>query len=260
MANLLKISRRKFLLSTLIGVPGLVYADCTSFEPRWLKVKKIRIAKNPSHRLAHVTDLHHKGDREYLEKVVARINSLAPDFICFTGDLIEDKRFLDDTLKILSTIKAPLYGCPGNHDYWSKADFSKIAKSFEATGGAWLVDKYATTADGKISISGAACRNWKIPPILAPKPGMKNVALFHYPLWVENVSSHQYDLMLAGHSHGGQVRIPFWGAPFLPWGVGRYEVGMFRTPSGPLYVNPGIGYIAVDVRFNCRPEITLFEI
>ena len=68
------------------------------------------------------------------------------------------------------------------------------------------------------------------------------------------------DLILAGHSHGGQVRIPFYGPILLPYGVGRYDLGMFRTGCGPLYVNPGIGWFPVPIRFNCQPEITVFEI
>jgi len=61
-------------------------------------------------------------------------------------------------------------------------------------------------------------------------------------------------------SHGGQVRIPFYGPLMLPFGVNQYDLGLFQTPSGPLYVNAGIGYFHLNVRFNCRPEITVFEI
>ena len=67
--------------------------------------------------------------------------------------------------------------------------------------------------------------------------------------------------MLAGHSHGGQVRIPFYGAPAVPFAVDEYDLGRFQTPAGPLYVNPGIGYLSgFAFRFNCRPEITVIEI
>ena len=67
--------------------------------------------------------------------------------------------------------------------------------------------------------------------------------------------------MLAGHSHGGQVRIPFYGPVVVPFGVDEYDLGWFSTPNGPLYVNPGIGYIYVyNFRFNCRPEITVIEV
>ena len=88
----------------------------------------------------------------------------------------------------------------------------------------------------------------------------KNIFLMHYPAWAKRVTPHKYDLMLAGHSHGGQVRLPFYGAVHIPFGVDEYDLGLFQTSSGPLYVNPGIGWYPVPIRFNCRPEITVFEI
>jgi predicted MPP superfamily phosphohydrolase len=82
----------------------------------------------------------------------------------------------------------------------------------------------------------------------------------HYPAWVERLGGQTFSLLLAGHSHGGQVRVPFYGPIFVPFGVGRYVMGSYQTGSGPLYVNPGIGWFPVPIRFNCRPEITVFEI
>jgi predicted MPP superfamily phosphohydrolase len=174
---------------------------------------------------------------------LTRINSLKPEFVCFTGDLIEESQHLPETLEFLPQIQAPLYGVPGNHDYWSGADFEEVAKGFEKTGGAWLMDR-------------SSCEKGKILP---PTPGVKNVLLAHYPCWCEKVAPHRFDLMLAGHSHGGQVRLPFYGALVVPFGVDSYELGGFDTPAGPLYVGAGIGTFYLDVRFNCRPEITLIE-
>ena len=65
---------------------------------------------------------------------------------------------VSEALQILSGIKSPVYGVPGNHDYWSKAPFDEFAKTFKATGGAWLLDEQRVTADGKFSVLGATCR------------------------------------------------------------------------------------------------------
>jgi len=254
-----KMKRRKFLLCAALGVPAWACADSRWIEPEWLKVRTVRIKDNPTHRIVQFTDVHHKGDRAYLEKVVSRINSLSPDAVCFTGDLVEEKQFLPETLEVLGTIKTPMYGVPGNHDYWSHSDFHEIAKTFAATGGGWLLDSQVTIADGKVHILGATClgRKFKLPP---PKPDGINIMLLHYPLLAEKIKDRKFDLLLAGHSHGGQVRIPFYGAVVVPYWVGKYEMGMYHVPAGPLYVNPGIGYIGTSLRFNCRPEITVFEI
>jgi len=254
-----KLTRRRFLFLAALASPGLVWADARWAEPNWVKVRTVKLTDGkPSHRIIHITDIHHKGNRAYLESVVRTINSLSPDAVCFTGDLIEMTAFLPEALRTLEKIKSPVYGVPGNHDYWSKAAFADFSCSFARTGGAWLMDEQATAADGKILISGAACKRGAPAP-LAPREGAKNILLLHYPLMAERVKNN-FDLMLAGHSHGGQVRIPFYGALVLPYWVGRYEMGLFRLPAGPLYVNPGLGWMTTPIRLNCRPEITVFEI
>ena len=145
--KLKKLSRRRFLAAlgaALVCAPFAVAADAKWMEPTWLKVRRLRIGNGkPTHRLVHFTDLHHKGDRKYLQTVVNAINSLAPDFVCFTGDIVEEQKFLPEALEILSGIKSPMFGVPGNHDYWSRISFAPVFKCFAATGGAWLLDEAA---------------------------------------------------------------------------------------------------------------------
>ncbi len=253
-----KLTRRRFLFLAALASPALIYADAKWIEPNWVKVRTLKMTEGkPTHRIIHITDIHHKGDRPYLESVVRKINALSPDAVCFTGDLVELKDFAAEALNILEGIKSPLYGIPGNHDIWCHAPFQDYAKSFAKTGGTWLMDSQVMTADGKIQITGVTCAG-VIPAALAPRPGVKNILLLHYPLLGEKVP-HKFDFMLAGHSHGGQIRLPFYGALVLPFWVGRYDMGMFQLPAGPMYVNPGIGWLGTPLRFNCRPEITIFE-
>jgi len=161
-------------------------------------------------------------------------------------------------LELLRGVKAPLYGIPGNHDYWAKVDFGVIAKAFEATGGAWLTDGRVLTRDRKVNLIGLTCNH--DPQDVAPAPGVKNIMLIHYPSYVKKLSAWKYDAILAGHSHGGQVRLPFIGALVTPTRVDGYELGLYQTEAGPLYVNPGIGYFYLNIRFRCRPELTLIEV
>ncbi|MGA3179751.1 MAG: metallophosphoesterase [Verrucomicrobiota bacterium] len=255
-----KISRRRFLLYSVLAAPGLAYAEASWVETERLHVRKLRLSEaKPGCRVVHFTDLHHKGDRAVLEAVVRKINALSPEVVCFTGDLVEHAQFLPEALEGLAKIKAPMYGVPGNHDYDSKADFGQIGRCFAATGGAWVLDRQTATPDGRIHISGATCLRGR-PPAFAPVLGGKSILLMHYPMFAGGLAGEKYDLILAGHSHGGQVRLPFYGALLLPYWVGKYDLGLFRVPAGPLYVNPGIGWSGTPVRFNCRPEITVLEI
>ena len=130
-----KISRRRLLFYSILAAPALAGADAECLEPHWVKVRTLRMSReNPTHRVVHFTDVHHKGDRAYLESVVRQINALAPDVVCFTGDLIEKAAFLPETLELLGRIKAPLYGVPGNHDYWSGANFGGDQEMFRRDG------------------------------------------------------------------------------------------------------------------------------
>jgi len=257
----MKISRRKFLAAALLATPCAAVADAKWLEPTWLKVRQVPLAGDKlGCRLVHFSDLHHKGDTGYLKSVVRQINALSPDFACFTGDIMEDGKFLPEALEILSGVQSPMFGVPGNHDYWSQVPFAPIQKCFAATGGAWLMNERTEIAGGKINLIGITYN--PLPQLLAAKsPPAKNILLMHYPAWVKQLGGAKFDLLLAGHSHGGQVRIPFYGPVVVPFDVGEYDLGLFPTRAGPLYVNPGIGYLAnFDFRFNCRPEITVFEV
>lgn len=240
-----KINRRRFLAGAILSAPFLALADAKWVEPEWVKTKKIHLGTGkPGHRFVRFTDVHHKGDRAYFEAVVRKINALSPEFVCFTGDLIEETKYSSEALELIGKIKAPVYGVPGNHDYWSKAPFEPFVKYFEATGGGWLLDEQRVTADGKFTITGVTCLSSRQPAISA-NTGTRNMFLMHYPAWVKKVA--KFDLILAGHSHGGQVRLPFYGPLIVPFGVDEFDLGLFKTAAGPLYVNP-------------RPEITVFEV
>jgi predicted MPP superfamily phosphohydrolase len=255
-----KFSRRAFLTAGLLAAPCVVVADALWLEPQWVNIRRLRLSQGkPAHRFVHFTDLHHKGDRAHTQSVVDLINSLEPEFVCFTGDIMEEKKFLPEALEILSGVKAPMYGVPGNHDYWSRVPFDGIRKCFAAAGGAWLVDEQRVIAGGKINLVGMA-RLGTGHPLPSADPERENILLVHHPAWVKRLVGQKFDLMLAGHSHGGQVRIPFYGPIMVPYGVDEYDLGLFQTVAGPLYVNPGIGWYPIPVRFNCRPEITVIEI
>jgi predicted MPP superfamily phosphohydrolase len=253
------IDRRRFLRMALTGAPLVLAGDALAVEPQWLSVKTVRVGTaTPTHRLVHISDLHYKGDEGYLREIVEQVNAQKPDFVCFTGDLVEQASFLSGALAGLRGIHAPLYGVPGNHDFMARVNFRTVEESFAATGGGWLSNRQAQTRDRQVNLIGMACDHELLPSY--KQAGMKNIVLMHYPAFVKKLGTPQLDLILAGHSHGGQVRLPWVGALVLPDGVGEYDLGLYATAAGPLYVNPGLGYLNLDIRFNCRPEITVIEV
>jgi len=253
----MKLTRRQWILLGLGSVPPLAAADAFLVEPGWLKVNRVAIQPGVKRfRVLHFTDLHFKGHGPSLHALVERINGLEPDLACFTGDIVEDASHLREALKILREIRAPLFGVPGNHDHWSGADFGAIAEAFASTGGAWLADRSADALGSRLRVTGVD----EAPGKAEPRPGRINIALLHYPAWADRLARGPFDLVLAGHSHGGQVRLPLVGALTVPFDVGKYDLGLYRTAAGPLYVGAGVGWHFVRIRFFCRPEIAVIEI
>ena len=251
-----KLSRRQFLRLGLLAAPAASGIDAGFAEPDWLKVTHFDLNPNPSCRLVHFSDLHYKGEADYAARVVETINQLEPEFVCFTGDLVEEARFAPAALDFVRQIKRPVYGCPGNWDYVSGANFQDYEKAFRATGGEWLEDKDVVLAQHQLQLLGLAVGGEHL---FSPPQATRRILLIHYPLRADRLE-HRYDLILAGHSHGGQVRIPFLGAIILPYGVGRYELGRYESLGGPLYVSSGLGTSGIPVRFNCRPELTVVRL
>ena len=249
-----RMTRRKFLALGALALPAAAGVDAALIEPTAVRTTDLTLTKNGKLRFVQFTDFHYKGDADFASEVIATINALNPDFVCFTGDLVEDKRFAPAALDFIRQIKAPVYGAPGNHDYWCGAPFADYEEAFAATGGAWLVDRSTVIAEHELEIVGMAMKGIHA---LRPPQARQRILLLHYPEMADRLQGPRFDLILSGHSHCGQVRLPFYGALMLPWGVGRYDAGYFVSLGGPLYVNVGIGTYHLPVRFNCRPELTL---
>ncbi|MDQ2868633.1 MAG: metallophosphoesterase [Verrucomicrobiota bacterium] len=250
------ISRRNFLGLAALAVPATITADAL-WDTHALRVHHLEFPLGLGLRLAHFSDLHFKGDAAYAGKLVDTINELGPDLVCFTGDLIEQKKFAPAALDFIRQIKSPVFGNPGNHDYSSGASFADFARAFASTGGAWLVDRSLVFEEPSLELVGIG-RLSHVTDFTSRAP--TRIVLAHFPVVADGLRGFRFNLILAGHSHGGQVRVPFLGPIALPHGTGNYDLGWFETSGGPLYVNPGIGTYRIPIRWNCRPEVTLFRL
>ena len=249
-----KISRRRFLTIAGLSLPAMVGIDLAVVEPRRLRVRQLQTGKNSGCRFVQFSDLHYRGDAAYAEEIINTINRLKPEFVCFTGDLIEDKIYLSEALSFIRQIEAPVYGAPGNHDYWSSAPFPDYIRAFRSTGGDWLIDRSIVLPKYELEIHGMA---WAGIHAFKEQQAERRLLLNHFPAMSDKLGQ-TFDLILAGHSHGGQIRLPFYGPLIIPDGVGRYDLGQFNTQWGPLYVNSGVGTLSrLPFRWNCPPEITV---
>jgi predicted MPP superfamily phosphohydrolase len=238
------------LIAGLAAYGGLV-------ESSWLVVRYIDLDRTAHLRIAHISDLHYSGDHRYLRRVVDAVNERNPDLICITGDFVSKAEWLPEAVRQLEGLTAPVYAVPGNWDYWSDADLGQIAAFCEQTGGQLLLDETLVLEGNELAISGALgeTSSW-----IEQLPVQTHILLVHYPKFADSLEGRRLDLILAGHSHGGQVRLPWIGSIMVPYGVGRYDLGLFETASGPLYVTSGIGTSALPIRLGCRPEVAVIDL
>jgi len=202
-------------------------------------------------RIIHFSDLHFKGDLEHGRKVVELINAKKPDWVFFTGDLLEygSRRSLEQALELLQELHSPCYSVLGNHDPSDSKALELFDRALIATGGKLLRNE-------RLDMDGFVLHGVSSARPLPVKENKKKILLCHYPVVANSEVEQKYDLILCGHSHGGQVRLPFFGALIVPRGVGGYVKGYYRTAAGDLYVNRGVGEFLIPVRLFCRPEIT----
>jgi predicted MPP superfamily phosphohydrolase len=238
-------------------------------EPRWLEVTRPRVQVRDRLarpiRIAHVSDLHCNAAARLEPTLVARVAEEKPDLVCFTGDSAnspEGVPLLKETLAGFARV-APTFVVRGNWDLVRDLDLYSGTGVRELDGEVVRVDVAGTP----VFVGGAAARNKPgVDRAVAafPRDGV-NVFLHHYPDEIEEVAARGgVDLYLAGHTHGGQVALPFYGAliTFSRFGK-KYESGQFLVGETTLYVSRGIGMDgrgAPPVRFCARPELAIVEV
>lgn len=273
-----QLTRRQFLKRlSLIAAPGLV-AGYPVFIERYVILTnfyRIAVPNLPEAfsglRIVHLTDLHYGFlvPLALIEHVVMRANRLRPDLIVCTGDYVHEKNSttqIDAVWPVLSQLTAPMgvYSVLGNHDHW--ADTERSAYWLRRTGQDLRRKTVRIERGGqRLRIAGAGDL-WEdrqnTDELLEAVPDTEcRIVLAHNPDTADEPYSKRIDLMICGHTHGGQVDIPFIGTPVLPVRNKRYNHGIKRSPRGTrIFISRGIGWAVYPVRFNCYPEIAVLEL
>lgn len=239
-------------------------------EPRWVEVTRTTI-ESPDlpegyrARIVQISDVGATGASRVLDRLPAVVNALAPDLVVFTGNAMNSAEGLAPFRAVLADMRARLgvFAVRGNFDSseWPDVDlFGGVAQE--------LVLEGTKLDDGRLTLCGAAYGNGalNLDRCLAANPDGYRIVVFNTPDWIEQVSAQgKPGLYLAGHTRGGQVRIPFYGA--LVTGYARfgkkYEMGRYQVGDTVLYVNRGIGFEPrpfPQLRFRCRPEVSVIDL
>lgn len=216
-------------------------------------------------KVAHFTDVHFVGTPgpEFHRIVIQQLSDMKPDLFVFTGDLLDEARLLPAAVDMFQKLAevAPGYFILGNHDWNLQPD--EIRNAIAATG--WVdVSERAEEVefDGvRVLLAGTEAPWMGVNPAVSPPSGEDlRLLLSHAPDQRDYAVANDFDLMLCGHNHGGQVVLPIIGPVYTPsiYGV-QYAGGMFEHKGLVMHVSRGVG--AKDLlRWSCRPEITLLEV
>ena len=278
-----RVSRRDFLkLLPLVGLGVFFGGYVGQWEPDWVEITQValklpRLPKAFSgFRLAQVSDIHLGGwmKLEHLNQVFALIAEQKPDLVALTGDFVLDPMRdpeirLDlvaygDSLQAL-TARFPALAVLGNHDYWFNAP--KVLELLKQSGVRTLVNSVQAVQFGADSIWFGGVDDVSegeddLERVLAQLPAEGcAILLAHEPDFADqSAATGRFDLQISGHSHGGQVNLPWLGPPVLPHLAHKYPAGIYRVGKMYQYTNRGVGMTPPYVRFNCRPEITVFTL
>jgi hypothetical protein len=274
----MKITRRQFLKrASSLGFMGLL-PSYPVFVERYIVLTNIYRVSVPNlpkafsgFRIVQLSDLHYGFlvPLGLIRHVIARANRLGPDLIVCTGDYVHERNSaaqIDQVWPVLSQLTAPygVYSVLGNHDHWAdtaRSDYwlkrtqqdlrHKVVRIERKGQNLWLAGAGDMWEDHR-----------KLDVMLSkiPDSGCR-IVLAHNPDSADTAFSKRIDLMISGHTHGGQVEIPFVGTPVLPVQNKNYSSGLKRSPRGSkVFISKGIGWAIYPVRFNCFPEIAVLEL
>jgi hypothetical protein len=262
--------------TALLCAAGAVYAR--EVEPRWIEVKTVelllpRLAPEfDGYRIVQFGDLHLDDwpDPARLARVIKTVNRQRPDLVAITGDLASHSARRLDAEGLVGNLKKLLardgvVAVLGNHDYITGAPL--IRRCLRDGGVTELTNAFLTLRRRGVELHVAGVDDLmegccRLDLVLRDLPGRgATILLAHEPDFADaSAATGRFDLQLSGHSHGGQIRVPFLRRLALPPFSQRYIAGLHRVRGMALYTNRGLGTIHLRLRFLCRPEITVLTL
>lgn len=277
------------VLLVLAAVAACLLAYASLLEPRWLRVRRrvLRLSSWPASldgfTLLHISDCHLRKRPGLEDRFLRRAATLTADLTVITGDLLSGPSAIPRLRQALAPLAGrTVYAVPGNHEHYEypwgihrRANFTAkrlmdtaaIMSALESAGVCVLRNRCVQVGGGDASFTLAGvddmfARRDDLPAALRDAPsGNALVLLCHSPDVLADAAARGIPLVLSGHTHGGQVRIPGLGAPFT---ATRYPLpracGILQRDATLMHISPGLGTTTVPFRFRVRPEVTLLEL
>jgi predicted MPP superfamily phosphohydrolase len=262
-------------LGSLVVAGGALTSYAANIEPHWPEIVRLELplARLPRGldglTIAQLSDIHagHFVGPAKIRRYVDMVHALRPDIVAITGDMFHAGAVSAWMCAAeLSALHAPLgvYVVPGNHERHVPPEVGELP--FRRAG----LTVLANTAE-RIQVDGDALWMVGVDDVIMRRGNVQQalrgvpdeackVLLVHEPDVADQASRYPIDLQLSGHTHGGQIRVPGLGALLLPVMGRKYPIGLYNVDGMWVYTNRGLGVNRPALRFNCRPEITLFTL
>lgn len=272
-------SRRGFL-NGLVAAPLLAVAATSAYarlvEPRFYRISETDVfirdlpERFENFRITQLTDIHHSRilGIDQVRHVVALAQQTKPDIFVLTGDYTTTyTRFIEPCAEALGQLNAPegVWAVLGNHDHYTDPELT--TRALERHHIAVLENAHTTLQRGPdaLQLSGIDDWSWNFTDwtraFSGLNPSTPTILLSHQPSVLDLEQTQNVALILSGHTHGGQVRLPGLGAPMrFATREMKYDRGLFQRGETQLYVSSGTGVIGLPVRFGVRPEIAVLHL
>lgn len=240
-----------------------------SIRVEHVEVESARVGRNLERlKIVFLADFHFKRSDRINGELLSRLRVLEPDIVLLGGDYIEHIQVLPDFADFAAKIPARIgtFAIMGNWEIQSGAGAGNVTTALRKRGVTVLENQVeSVNVDGQtLNIAGLGEAIWGYDDLHLLKsrlnPGGFTILLAHVPFVFDRLEELPVDLMLAGHSHGGQVCLPGVGPLWMPFGSGGYASGMFEKNGRRLYVTRGVGTSLLPVRIGCPPEITVIHL
>lgn len=272
----IRSNRKKYIKSALVLLIVIALLLFCSYQNRHLETTYYTYkaeqlgADLEGYRIVQISDLHNVKFGKNNQKLVDRIRECEPDMIVLTGDLVDSNhtnvdravQFVDEIVKI-----CPVYYVTGNHEYWlEKSEYDELMDGLVSAGVVILDDQVVeiSRGDAKFRLVGLdekSLADGTLEALLSDEKEL-TVVLAHEPQYLARYAGTGVDLVLSGHAHGGQFRLPFVGgivAPdqgFLP----EYTAGEYYMNGTEMIVSRGLGNSVIPVRLFNYPEIVCVDL
>ncbi|WP_242310948.1 metallophosphoesterase [Bacillus cereus group sp. BfR-BA-01331] len=276
-----KTKRIILIIGILVGISIFLYLQNNLISITEVKITSSKIPSSfKGYKILQISDLHNKKFGDNQDVLIQKVKSINPDIIAITGDLIDSKSYdAEMSMQVIRELvkEYPVYFVTGNHEKWS-GKYNSLEKKLKKQHVTVLRNEHVIIQKGGHEINllgiddpefntgdideGSIVKNAIVKAKIETQPDRYNVLLSHRPEFLEEYAEEKVDLVLSGHAHGGQVRLPFIGGLVAPnQGIlPKYTAGLYEQQNTSMIVSRGLGNSIIPQRVFNRPEIVVVQL